>query len=558
MPEHRPIVASARLIALCTLLSRITGLLRDMLLLQVYALAWVADAWNYAFQFPNLFRRLFAEGTLAAAFVPFFTRTLENEGREAAWRLLARTLALLTVVLVTVIGLLELVLLAIWLLATPADAQQAAARSLLLALTALMLPFLLTISVVALLASVLNCVGSFVPGALAPVILNVFMIGGVLWLGPRLGRVEQLERQIFGVALSVLVAGMVQVLLILPVLRRNRVSLGWTLAPRDPQVRRLLLLVAPVLAGQGILVLGPFLDTQLCVLLTRLADGPATLSLLGASVPYPLHEGALTALSNAARLYQFPLGVVAISLATAALPTFTRLANRDEWAAWKAQVHATLRASIFAGLLAGGIMLALAEPIVRLLFEYRNFTAADTRRVAWVVFWYGFAMAGFCAQHIVVRAFYSIGDVRTPLRLSCVLLPANLALTLALVWLPAIREAAFAISSAVTATVTVLAGLRLLERRSETRLLDGSLASAVGRMLAATVGGAALAAWVHPMIATLVTGFRSIALERTIETGAALALATGLYLSAAALLGLPETRLLLPRRRVSARRNRAG
>src|SRR5262245_52332282 len=109
MTKQRSLISSAKLIAVCTLASRLTGLLRDMLLLHSFGQTWVADAFNFAFQFPNLFRRLFGEGALAAVFVPTFTRTLESDGREAAWRLLARTLALLTVTLVGVILALELV-----------------------------------------------------------------------------------------------------------------------------------------------------------------------------------------------------------------------------------------------------------------------------------------------------------------------------------------------------------------------------------------------------------------------------------------------------------------
>ena len=116
MSEHRPVVSSAKLIAGCTLTSRVTGLIRDMLLVHTFGLTWVHDAFLYAFQLPNLFRRLFGEGALAAVFVPTFTRTLETEGRPSAWRVLARTLALLTVTILIVMMAIELVVLVIWLL----------------------------------------------------------------------------------------------------------------------------------------------------------------------------------------------------------------------------------------------------------------------------------------------------------------------------------------------------------------------------------------------------------------------------------------------------------
>jgi len=541
MPGKRPIVTSAKLIACCTLASRITGLVRDMLLLQTYSLAWIADAWNYAFQFPNLFRRLLGEGALAAAFVPVFTRVLESDGRAAAWRLLARTLGLLALSLTTLIVALELVLLAVWLLLRPDDPAQAAARDLLLALTALMLPFMFTICTVALLASVLNCVGSFVPGALTPIVLNLFMIAGIVWLGPAFGPEPRV--QIFGVAIAVLAAGGVQILLLLPVLRAHGVRLGWAVDLRDPNLRTLLRQLGPVLIGQGLLVLSPFLDTQICVFLTRLHDQPADRTLLGVPVPYALEEGALTALTNATRLYQFPLGVVAVSLGVAALPVLTRLIARDDRQAWRRELLRATRLSTFVGMLAGAMMIAAAEPIVRMLFEYRRFGPEHTLRVAHVVRCYGLGMWAFCAHHLVLRGFYSLGDVRTPLKISCALMPVNLLISLVLVWFEPIREAGFAISASLTATASVLVGLALLTRRSGTPLVDAPLVSAWLRMLVAGLVAALAARLALPALEGVETGSRVV--SRVLVALGALAVGAAAYLLTAWLLRLPEPALLL-------------
>ena len=200
MPPGRSVISSAKLIALCTLISRITGLARDILLAQAFGLGWVQDAFAYAFQVPNLFRRLFGEGAMAPVFVPTFTKTLETEGRDAAWKLLARTLALMTLALSATVVVLWLVIAVVWYF-LPVDPAQAAARELLLSLTALMLPFMLTICLVALLSAILNCVGSFGPAALAPVLLNLTMIAGIAWAAPhfapgqpKIGRASCRER----------------------------------------------------------------------------------------------------------------------------------------------------------------------------------------------------------------------------------------------------------------------------------------------------------------------------------------------------------------------------
>ncbi len=543
MSRHAPVISSARLIAGCTLASRVTGLIRDMLLVHTFSLSWALDAFNYGFQIPNLFRRLFGEGTLAAVFVPTFTQTLEDRGRADAWKLLARTLALLTIAIVAVMVLIEGVILTIWLVDPGGPA-----RRVILGLTALMLPFMLSICVVALFSSILNCVGSFVPAALTPVVLNLVMIAGIVFLAPAMSPAP--ETQVFGVAIAVLAAGALQVLLLLPVLRRHGVALGWSLRPRDPDVRRMLRMMPPVMLGQGVLLIGTFIDATLCTWLTHVEGGARSTSLLGVSFAYPLQEGALSAITVAQRLYQFPLGVFGISLAVAALPAFSRLATKRDWDGWAREVTGSLRLAVFVGLAAGGLIVVLAEPIVRLLFEYRRFGAADTARAARVLMFYGLGLWAFCANHIVLRGFYSLGDVRTPVKISCVLVPLNVALSLVLVWFEGIREAAFAISTATTSTLGVLVGIALLRQRSGTRLGGWQTAGAVARMVlaaglacAATIGARRL--WA-PALAD--AGLPAI-IRRAGDTLGALALGSAVFVAASLLLRLPEAREMLRRRR---------
>jgi putative peptidoglycan lipid II flippase len=545
MAAARSVISSAKLIAVCTLLSRVTGLARDILLARAFGLDWIQDAFTYAFQIPNLFRRLFGEGALAAAFVPTFTRTLEHDGRDAAWRLLARTLALLSVVISGVIVVIGLILLAVWQL-VPVDPESAAARQLLLSLTAIMLPFMLTICVVALFSSILNCVGSFVPAALTPVLMNISMIVALGWLAPTLHPGAP-RAEVYIVALAVVVAGVVQILYLLPVLRAHGVQLGWRLDTRDPAVKRLLTLVVPVLLGQGVLAFGVYLDAQICILLTHKIGGPETFHLFGWEIRYPLTEGALSAVTYAQRLYQFPLGVLVLSLATAALPAFSRIASRGDWPAWSREVRGTLGLAVFEGILAGAMMITLAEPMMRFLFEYGRFTAAHSERAGTVLVYYGVGLWAYCAQHIVLRAFYSMGDVRTPLRISATLLPITVALNLALVWVPAIREAAFALSSILTASVAVVVGLVIVQRRVAQPLLNAGLLSDVARMLLAGGAAAAVVLLLRSPWTALARGVPGTVLSRGVETLGLLAIGGTTYVLAAWILRLPELRLLLAR-----------
>lgn len=538
MSEHRPVISSARLIAGCTLTSRVTGLIRDMLLVHAFGAAWALDAFFFAFQIPNLFRRLFGEGALAAVFVPSFTQTLESDGAHAAWKLLARTLALLTVVLLIVIAIIELVVLLIWVLA-PGGGD----RAVILGLTALMLPFMLSICVVALFSSILNCVGSFVPAALTPVALNLVMIVGIVWGGPMLG--DEPEQQVFAVALAVLVAGVLQLALLIPVLRRKGVTLGWSLRSRDPKVRAILRLMPPVLLGQGVLLIGTFIDGIVCAALTHVGGEPSATTLLGVSFTLPLREGALSSLSIAQRLYQFPLGVFGISLAVAALPTLSRHAARQEWGDWSSELTRSLRIGLFVGMLAGGMMIVVPGPIVRLLFEYNKFDADATARTARVLMFYGFGLWAFIAQHILLRGFYSIGDVRTPVKISCVLVPVNVALSLTLIWFESIRESAFAISTSLTTVLSVVAAFVLLRRRAPA-VIDGlKSAWAAARMLIAMIATVLLVWWLRTAWLPHLETMDSEIARRAVDALGALAIGTATFILLTAALRLPEPMLLL-------------
>lgn len=532
----RSLVTSAKLLALCTLVSRVTGLVRDILLARAFGVGWVQDAFSNAFQIPNLFRRLFGEGALTAAFVPTFTRVLAREGRPAAWALCARALALIATALIAITAVGEIVIGLLWTALPPGHPYV-----LPLLLAAVMLPFMISICLLALLSSVLNCLDRYVAPALASVVLNVVMIAGILWAAPLAG--PSAAERAFGVAWSVVAAGLLQLVFIYPSLRAAGVQLGWRFDLGDPGVREMMAKVVPVLFGQGIVLISTFVDSIICLVLTHVAGKPDLLAesrALGIRLSYPLEEGALSAITFAQRLYQFPLGVLVISLATVALPSFSRLAAREDWTGWAGQVRAMLRLAVFEGLMAGAMMIVLAEPITRLLFEYGEFDAEGTRRAAHVLVFYGLGLWAFCAQHIVVRGFYSVHDVRTPVVISCILLPVNLALTLTLVWVPGVREAAFAISTSVTATLGVVLGLVLLSRRARQPLFDADTAAALGRMLLGALIAALLVGWLRGMSPSASDWVSGAIISRAIDALGWLGVGVAVYLTLGRLMRLKE------------------
>ncbi len=491
MSSEKRLFGAAKLIAACTLLSRVTGLARDIVLNAHFGQGWVQDSFNYGFQIPNLFRRLFGEGALAAVFVPQFTEVLDRDGKPAAGVLLGRVCGLLVVVLSTLTIVLELGVAAVWHFA-PGEAM----RRLMLGLTAVMLPFMISICLLAVFSSILNCLHHFTVPALAPIVLNVCNILGVLVVGPAMS--VRPEIQVYGVALSVVAASVLQIAIVLPVLRtygiRFRPSVDW----RDPTVRRMMRTFVPIMIGQGVLLLNVYLDSQVCTFLTRGPNQAETFSIAGRQIRYPLNDGALSAVSNAQRLYQFPLGVLAISLATAAFPLLSRHASRGDMPAMRRATGSALRMAVFEGLPAGLMMIVLAQPIVTLLFQYQRFGAAATERASWVLAWYGIGMWAFCGQHIVTRGFYSLKDTLTPMWIGCGLVLLNQALNLSLVWHPRIREAAFGISTSITASLQVAIGLWILRQRMGGRIGARELARSFARTLIAgllAAGAAMLVLW---------------------------------------------------------------
>jgi len=486
MSQQSRYLGSARLIALCTLVSRVTGLVRDMTLNHVFGQNWVQDAFNYGFLVPNLFRRLFGEGALSAVFVPTFTEVLDKRGRPAAWVLLGRVAGLMALFLTVLTVVLALVALAVWEWAPGGQM-----RRLQIGLTAVMMPFMISVCLLALFSSILNCVQHFTAPALMPVVLNVMIVLGAVVVGPQLG--QALEVQVYGVAICVLIASVIQLAAIMPVLRRHGIRFRWSVGWSDPDVRRMARTFVPVLIGQGILLFNVFFDTQFCTLLTRGPGQGETFSILGWTLSFPLTEGALSAVNNAQRLYQFPLGVLAISLGTAVLPLFSLCASRGDMAGLRSSFGQSVRMAVFEGLPSGVVLIILAEPIISLLFEHGRYDHDATLRAVEVLRWYSIGMAAFCCQHIVVRGFYSLKDTMTPMWIGCYLVILNLILNMTLVWHPAIREAAFGISTSITACLNVVVSMWLLRRRMQGRvgatailrsLLQTAFASAVAGVVA--------------------------------------------------------------------------
>jgi putative peptidoglycan lipid II flippase len=474
---------SARLISFLTLISRVLGLARDIALANTFGLGSVASAFGTAFQVPNLFRRLFGEGALSAASIPVLTEKLAREGEPAADQLAGRILSLLVLLLagLTIVG--ELVIAGLYLLY-----GEQRDNAVVLTLTALMLPYMIFICTAALLGGVQNVFGRFASAAAAPIILNLFMIAALL-AAPRMypagasgeattdGRLWLMSRQAALVALAVVVSGVFQMAWQWAAARRIGLRLPLSLSTRDAAVRRIGITMLPMVAGLAAVQINTLLDTLIAWWfvpreVVRSAVGPER---VGPDI-----------LAYAQRLYQFPLGVFATALATAIFPALSRHAAENDLPGLGRTLSRGLRIASFEGIPSLVGLILIREPLVRLLFGHGEFgrwpEAVD--RVSTALFMYALGIWAFGVNQIVVRAFYSIGDARTPLWISVRNVGLNLVLNLVLVQ-TALREAGLALATSICAVLQVVLLLRRFS--AQTGHFDwASIRVSVARTLAAT------------------------------------------------------------------------
>lgn len=519
--EREHFFGKLKTVAGLTVVSRVFGMIRDIAIASLGATR-ATGAFVMAFQIPNLFRRLFGEGALAAAFVPTFTETAEQDGFARAARLFTNAFALLGVFLLLVASLTAAGIL-IWGVFFPGAWD----RQLLLRLTLLMLPFLVTICLLALAAAALNCRGHFGFPAFAPILLNLFIITAAWFIAPRYRDQEYAGLHI--IAASVTIAGFAQVAAALWLLWRSGFPLRFRLKPIEPGIRPMLRLMGPMILGLGFLQFAEFLQTVIAWVFAATEHAPR-LQLFGWEVAKPLSSAALMRLYAARRLYQFPLGVLAISLGVVVFPLLSRYAARGDMPNLRDSLNRALRLATMESLAAGIGLLVLAGPIMEVIFQYRRFTPTDTAASAHILRLYALGMWAYCTTQIFLRAFYALKDTRTPLLISCAMMVVNLVLVLALIWVPGMGAGGFGLATAVSATLNAVALAALLRRRlgrfGGRELLASTVRSAVaGALMAGAI--LALRTWLEPASGWLIVAV-------CVPVGA------GVFVLAARLLGAPE------------------
>ncbi|EIC21345.1 murein biosynthesis integral membrane protein MurJ [Thiorhodovibrio frisius] len=390
-----------------TLISRLLGFARDLLIARLFGASQATDAFFVAFRIPNLMRRLFAEGAFAATLIPALTHAggQHLQDQDSTRKLISEFTGSLTalLLLITGLGLLAAPLL-VWLLAPgfSAETQQLQLTTALLRLT---LPYLLFIGLTALAGAVLNSYEHFAIPALTPALLNLSLIGCALLLAPRL------EQPVFALAWGVLFGGVAQLALQVAALARLGLLVTPSINWHSPELTRLLAAMGPTLIGMSVTQINLLLDTLLASFLIA---------------------GSISWLYYAERLMDFPLGILGAALGTAILPRLARThasGHRDDF---NVTLDWALRWTLLLGLPAAAGLLVLAEPIIAILFRSDHFGAQDIHQAQRALMAYALGLPFFMAYKVVAPGFFSRNDLKTPLRIGLISMAANLLLSLLL------------------------------------------------------------------------------------------------------------------------------
>jgi putative peptidoglycan lipid II flippase len=479
MTEAAPRLArSAGLFGLATMASRILGLVRDQVLAYYFGAGDAMDAFRVAFRIPNLVRDLFAEGAMSAAFVPTFTRELTREGKPRAWRLsnsVITALVLVTGVLVA-LGMIY----AEPLVRLYAEGFEAVPGKIELTvwLARIMTPFLTLVAVAAVFMGMLNALGHFFVPALSPAMFNVATIVITVAFVPF---ADQLGIQpIVLVAIATLVGGLGQLLIQWQPLRQEGYSYRPGLDVRDPSLGQVLLLMGPGTIGMAATQINVFVNTQF-------AANEGT--------------GAISWLDYAFRVMYLPIGLFGVSIAAASTPALSRLAAQDNTAAMRTTVASAIGLMLALNIPATLGLIALAVPIIALIFEHGQFTPADTAATARALQFYALGLIGYSVVRIVSPAFYALHKSRIPVVASIVSVIANVLLNIFLVRV--MGFAGLALGTSIAAILNAVLQLILLRRELggiEARRISMSFAKATLAALAMAAAAWYTEAWLRNVL----------------------------------------------------------
>ena len=464
---------AASTVSLLTLVSRVSGLLRDLIMASMFGANALTDAFNVAFRIPNLFRRLFAEGAFSQAFVPVLATTKTQEGEERTKELISNVATVLfwVLVVVCVIGVVGAPAL-VWMLASGLK-QDPGGIEAAIEMTRWMFPYIGCMSLVALSAGVLNTWKRFVVSAATPVLLNLSMIAAAWLLAPWFAR--QGIEPIYAMAIGVMLGGILQLGVQIPALRKlgllprigmsvRAVRQAWS----DAGVRRILSLMGPALLGVGVAQVSLLINTQIASHLT---------------------PGSVTWLFYADRLMEFPTALLGVALGVVLTPQLSAAKAAGDDARYSAMLDWGLRLVLVLAVPCGVGLLAFATPLVATLFHRGALQGSDVSQISTALMGYGVGLLGLVAIKVLAPGYYARQDIRTPVKIAISVLVLTQLLNLALV--PWLDHAGLALSIGLAALVNAVWLLIGLIRRGAYQPAAGW-----GKLLLQVVSASALlGAW---------------------------------------------------------------
>jgi putative peptidoglycan lipid II flippase len=425
--EHSRVARAAGVVGMATMLSRVFGFIRDMVVAAFFGAGAATDAFFVAFRIPNLLRRLLGEGSLTVAFVPVFTEYLTRKSREEAFELANVVFTILSIILV-IVSLIGVLLSPLIVLAmAPGFANLPYQFDLAVFLTRLMFPYIFFISLVALCMGILNSLRHFAAPALSPVILNLCMIIATLMLHPFF------TEPIVALAIGVMAGGVLQLAMQWPFLVKMGIRLKLNFNFRHPGLRQMGRLLIPTLIGSAVYQLNIFISTILASLLAK---------------------GSVSFLYYADRVVELPLGVFAIAVGTATLPSLSEQAAKGSFDDLKKTLSFSLRLIFFIAIPATVALIALRVPIISVLFQRGAFNASSAILTAQALFYYALGLWAFSAIRVIDAAFFALQDRKSPLKAAFVALFINIAMSVILMY--PLKHGGLALATSIASAVNVL------------------------------------------------------------------------------------------------------
>ncbi len=510
------IARSAGRVSGATILSRVLGLTRDILFAALFGTSLAADAFNVAFLIPNFLRRVFGEGALAASYVPVYSDYLHRQGRQSAARLAGKMFSVMAIVLICVVAFGILFSSPIVKVYAFGWKESPEAISLTVRLTRILFPYIFFVGLASVAAGTLNSLGYFTIPALAPVFLNIsFIITGAMLMYFPLGSTE---KTVVVFAIGAVVGGLLQLLIQIPKLLKTGHS--FTIDPdfRDRGVRWIGSLLLPAVMGLAV--------TQIDVLVDLI-------------LATTLREGSVTALRLGNRMAIQPVGIFSVAIATVTLPTLSAYAARDERAKLTSDLLFSLRLTFTLMLPSTVLLISLARPLVRLLFERGEFTSSvSTPMTARALGYYAIGLFAYGGIKVIVQGFYSLKDTRTPVKIGTLMVALNIILNLILVRY--LEHAGLALATSLSSGIGFIIMMLVLRKR-----LDGlslkDIIECIGRVGVASLGMGVVIYYVSHSL----EGFAQTLLGKAIQVGVTIIAGGISFILLSVILHAGEIRFLL-------------